>query len=359
MSAPPSTVFRHIVKNSVECDVNDMEPKDNKDNDLIDNYNRKLSYLRISITDHCNLNCIYCQPYAFAPKAPHDEILRYEEILRIVKVVTRLGISKVRITGGEPLVRQGVYDFLDSLNQMEGLSDISLTTNGVILKDNLQKIQSAGIKRMNISLDSLQRDKIKRITGHDVFPQVWEGILQAHEMGFFPIKLNLVAIKGLNDDEFLDFARLSLTYPFHIRFIEYMPIGEIGIGEKQQIMATEIKDRLQALGTLHPIAAPPGDGGPAERFRFEGAKGEIGFIRPISRHFCKTCNRLRLTAIGQLRVCLLSNRQVDLKTPMRQGCSDDELKNIILEAVRLKPMEHHLHDDNSDCLDDDMSAIGG
>ena len=336
-----------------------MGTKEKENTALIDNYNRKLNYLRISITDNCNLNCLYCQPYAAAAKAHHDEVLRYEEILRIVDVVTRMGVSKVRITGGEPLVRKGVYDFLHRLTAMEGLTDVSLTTNGVILKDNLEKIQSAGIKRMNISLDSLQRDKVKKITGHDVFPQVWEGILKAHEMGFFPIKLNAVAIRGLNDDELLDFARLSITYPFHIRFIEYMPIGDTEIGKTQQIMAEEIRSRLESIGPLYPVEAGPKDGGPAERFRYEGAKGEIGFIRPISRHFCKTCNRLRLTAIGRLRVCLLSNRQIDLKTPMRAGCTDEELRQIILDAVRLKPMEHHLHEQNSDALADDMSAIGG
>ena len=185
---PMASVQAYRVKNSIKYDENDMETKDHTKNSLIDNYNRRLSYLRISITDHCNLNCIYCQPYIFAPKASHDEILRYEEILRIVNVVTRLGISKVRVTGGEPLVRKGVYEFLNSLNQVDGLSDISLTTNGVILKDNLEKIKSAGIKRMNISLDSLHRDRIKKITGHDVFQQIWDGILKAHDMGFSPSK---------------------------------------------------------------------------------------------------------------------------------------------------------------------------
>ncbi len=335
-----------------------MVLQNNNQTGLIDNYNRKLSYLRISITDHCNLNCIYCQPYVYTPKAPHKEVLRYEEILRIVSAATTLGVTKVRVTGGEPLARKGVYDFLNHLAKIGDLSDVSLTTNGVLLKPNLSQIKSAGIKRINISLDSLRADRIKKITGHDVFAKVWDGIMEAHSMAFYPVKLNVVPIRGINDDEILDFARLSYSYPFHIRFIEYMPIGDTGIRPDQQILATEIKHRLQQIAPLHPIPTSNADG-PAERYRFEGARGEIGLIRPISRHFCDTCNRLRLTATGMLRFCLLSNRQVDLKTPLRNGCSDEQLKEIFLAAVRQKPLSHHLNEKNTDCLSENMSAIGG
>ena len=327
--------------------------------ELIDMYNRRLSYLRISITDQCNLKCIYCRPYAHASKVSHREILRYEEILRIARVATELGISKVRVTGGEPLVRNGVYDFLHRLTQIDGIQDVSLTTNGVHLRENLSKIQSAGIKRLNISLDSLDPRKIVSITGRDVLDRVWQGILEAHRMGFQPIKLNMVPIRNMNDDELVAFARLSFSYPFHIRFIEYMPIGDTGIGPDRRILASEIKKRLEnAFGPLHPIEQTSGSG-PAQRYRFDGAKGEIGLIRPISQHFCATCNRLRLTADGQLRVCLLSNHEVDLKTPIRNGCSDDELKTIFFTAARTKPMEHSFYGGSEDCLKDQMSAIGG
>jgi len=330
-----------------------------KRHELIDTYDRRLSYLRISITDHCNLNCIYCRPFPGGAKVSHRDILRYEELLRIVRVATELGISKVRITGGEPLVRSHVCDFLNRLTRIEGLQDVSLTTNGVLLEKNLEKLQSAGIRRLNISLDSLKPEKILSITGHDVFDRIWQGILKAHAMGFEPIKINMVPIGDINDDEIEVFARLSLTYPFHIRFIEYMPIGETGIGSDRRILASDIKTRIEAaFGPLHPVAQSSDDG-PAQRYRLEGAEGEIGLIQPISQHFCATCNRLRLTANGQLRLCLLSNLQVDLMTPLRNGCSDEELSNIILSAVQKKPMQHNFRGGSADCLKDQMSAIGG
>jgi GTP 3',8-cyclase len=325
---------------------------------LIDRYNRCLSYIRISITDHCNLKCIYCDPFGRTPKLAHDDILRYEEILRLVRIGARLGLSKVRITGGEPLIRKGVYEFLHQLRAIEGLKDVSLTTNGVFLKENLEKLQSAGIKRINISLDSLKRDKIPQITGHDVFDNVWGAILKAHEMGFYPIKLNMVPIRGVNDDELLEFAKLSLKYPFHIRFIEYMPIGNTRIGTGQQLLATEIKKELETLAPLEPVESS-GLEGPAVRYRYKDAPGEIGLIQPISQHFCSSCNRLRLTASGQLRVCLLSNLQVDLKTAIRQGLLDEDLKELFLKAVRLKPMSHKLNEKCHEPVVSQMSAIGG
>ncbi len=325
---------------------------------LIDRCNRKLNYLRISITDRCNLRCIYCVPYDFIPKLPHKEILSYEEILRIIRIGVCLGISKVRITGGEPLVRKGVYGFLKRLTKIEGLLDISLTTNGVFLKDNINKIKSAGIKRINISLDTLNRKKYRKITGYDFFDQVWEGIELAHKMGFDPVKLNVVPLKGINDDELTDIAALSIDYPFHIRFIEYMPMGTNQMESDHHLLFPEIKKRIHQFGKLIPVEKDMNDG-PAERFKFESAKGEIGFIRPISQHFCNTCNRLRLTASGQLRPCLMSDVQVDLKTRLRKGCSDVELADIFLKAVRLKPLGHNLSGDHPVGVSAQMCAIGG
>lgn len=325
---------------------------------LIDRCNRKLNYLRISITDRCNLKCIYCVPYDFIPKLPHKEILSYEEILHIVRISVRLGISKVRITGGEPLVRKGVYDFLEQLTKIQGLLDISLTTNGVLLKDNINKIKSAGIKRINISLDTLNRKKFRQITGYDFFNQIWEGIELAQKMGFDPIKINVVPLKGVNYDELLDIAALSIAYPFHIRFIEYMPMGTNQMEIGRHLLFPEIKKQINQLGKMIPVEKGMNDG-PAERFKFESARGEIGFIRPISRHFCNTCNRLRLTASGQLRPCLMSDVQVDLKTPLRKGCSDDELAEVFLKAVRLKPSEHNLSVDHPAGVSAQMCAIGG
>ena len=325
---------------------------------LIDKHNRHLNYLRISITDRCNLQCSYCIPRNLIPKLRHREILSYEEILRLIRISVYLGISKVRITGGEPLVRKGVHGFLEELTKINGLSDISLTTNGVFLKDNLEMIKAAGIKRINVSLDTLNRQRFKEITGHDVFNQVWGGIELAHKMGFDPIKLNVVVLKGINDDEFVDFARLTFSYPFHIRFIEYMPMGASRMMADRQMFAPEIKNHLSALGKLIPVARGINDG-PAERFKFEGAKGEIGFICPISQHFCNTCNRLRLTASGQLRPCLLSDYQEDLKVALRKGYSDNELAEIILKAVRHKPSQHNLSMNSLAGLSGQMHAIGG
>lgn len=327
--------------------------------ELLDPFNRNLNYLRISVTDRCNLNCVYCNPNKLSPKLTHEDILTYEEILRIVETGVNLGIKKVRVTGGEPLTKKNIYVFLKKLATIQGLEDISLTTNGIFLKPNLAKIKDAGVKRINISLDTLDRQKFQYISGFDKFNVVWEGIEQAHKIGLAPIKLNVVALKNINDDEFIDLAKLSITYPFHIRFIEYMPIGNSKIKPENQILASEIKKKICELGELKAIANTGLDG-PAERYKFKGARGEIGFIQPISKHFCKQCNRLRLTASGKLRSCLLSNHQVDIKTPLRSGCSDQELHNIFLETIRYKQLEHQLNGKQKENLSpDQMSSIGG
>lgn len=325
---------------------------------LIDKYNRQLNYLRISITDRCNLNCIYCAPQGFIPRLPHDEILRYEEILRIARIGVELGISKIRVTGGEPLVRKGVYKFLSQLTKVDGLSDIALTTNGALLRDNVEKIKSAGIKRINISLDTLDRRKFAKITGCDGLPQVWEGIKLAHKIGIEPIKINVVALRGINEDELIAFAKLSFSYPFHIRFIEQMPIGKLRLKIRSPLLVHEIKDRINSIGKMYPIDNDAYDG-PAERFKIEGAKGEIGFIGALSHHFCSACNRLRLTASGQLRPCLLADHQLDLKGPLRSGCSNEELAGIILMAVENKPSHHNLAMSDSFAVSCQMSSIGG
>jgi len=325
---------------------------------LIDNYNRCLNYLRISIIDRCNLRCIYCVPNAPHQRLPHKEILRYEEILRIVRIGVRLGISKVRVTGGEPLIRKGVYNFLGQLTQIDGLSDVSLTTNGVLLKDNIKKIKSAGIKRINVSMDTLNRQKYKDITGHDMFDQVWEGIELAQSQGFDPIKINVVALNGINDDELIEIAKLSFSSPLHIRFIEYMPIGTSSINTGRHLLAPEIQERIKVLGELIPVEKEVNDG-PAKRYKFKGAQGEIGFIHAISKHFCNECNRLRLTASGKLRACLLSDSEEDLKGPLRRGCLDSELADVFLRAVSHKPHNHHLVCDQPVMVAGRMSAIGG
>jgi len=326
---------------------------------LIDQYDRHLNYLRISVTDRCNLRCLYCIPPDGIAKLGHGDILTYEEILRLARIAVTLGVDKIRLTGGEPLVRKGIYGFIPQLTALPGLKEVSLTTNGIYLRDNLEKLRSAGIKRINVSLDTLHREKYEKITGHDGFQHVWEGIRLAKELKFQPIKINVVVIKGINDDEILDFARLTLHEPYHIRFIEYMPIG---VANKTNILRhvpdSLIKEQLSSLGTLVHISKNTLDG-PAERFRFQGAPGEIGLISALSNHFCATCNRLRLTPTGNLRACLLFDQEIDLKTPMRMGASDNELAQIFLKAAFTKPRSHYLASENSILPATQMSAIGG
>jgi cyclic pyranopterin phosphate synthase len=325
---------------------------------LVDRYSRRINYLRISLTDRCNLRCIYCMPPEGERKLRHRDILRYEELLRIARIAIKLGINKIRLTGGEPLVRKGVDEFIPMLTALEGHDDVSLTTNGVYLKDNLEMLKDSGIKRINVSLDSLKRLNFKYITRFDYFNQVWEGIEKARDMGFYPIRLNIVIMKGINDNEVLDFGRLAIEEPYHIRFIECMPIG-LQSNCTAFMSNTEIeKTIVDRFGPLVPVRPGKHDG-PAKRFRFEGGKGEIGFISAISHSFCHECNRLRLTANGKLLPCLLSNTEVDLKGAMRRGYLDEDLIEIFLKAVEIKPRCHPLNSENYESVQRKMCSIGG
>ena len=325
---------------------------------LVDRFDRRIEYLRVSITDRCNLRCIYCTPPFGEKKLRHKEILRYEEFLRIVRIAIKLGINKIRLTGGEPLVRKGVQEFIPMLTALKGLDDVSLTTNGIYLKDNLDMLKAAGIKRINVSIDSLNRAKFKRITRFDYLTRVWEGIEKARDMGFYPIKLNVVMMKGMNDDEILNFGSLAIEQPYHIRFIECMPLGPQE-NNLAFIPNSEIEEALvNRFGPLIPFSSGPNDG-PAKRFGFDGGKGEIGFISPISNSFCQDCSRLRLTANGMLLPCLLSNGEANIKDPLRKGCLDEELIEVFLKAVNLKPERHPLSLDNHQNVHRKMCSIGG
>ncbi len=327
---------------------------------LLDAYNRRLNYLRISLTDRCNLRCVYCMPEQGVPKLDHEDILTYEELLRLARLSIRLGIEKIRLTGGEPLVRKNIVGFIASLREIPGIQDISLTTNGVLLADQARALWDAGVKRINISLDTLNPLKYSRITRYDLFQKVWEGIQEAERIGFSPIKINVVALKGVNDDEVLSFGRLSIEKPYHIRFIEFMPVGQENGWKTERFLSTEkILSKLQSLGTLSPVNGQGMDG-PARRMAYAGAAGEIGLISPISEHFCPTCNRLRLTAEGLLRVCIFSDNESDLRTPLRRGASDEVLEAVIQEAITRKPKEHpvELNPLTRKCQRQ-MSKIGG
>ncbi len=320
---------------------------------------RYINYLRLSVTDRCNLRCIYCMPEEGIDYMPHGEILSYEEMLRIVDLSVQCGIRKVRLTGGEPFVRKGFIHFLKRLSEKETLDEITLTTNGVFLKEFAAAIKECGICRINVSLDSLQSAKFARITGSSCLGAVWDGIREAERLGFNPIKINVVAMRGVNDDEILDFARLTLEKPFHIRFIELMPVGEYNSWSAERFISIgEILDRIETLGNLVPVESNPNDG-PAERFILEGGRGEIGLIGALSHHFCEMCNRLRLTADGHLRGCLFSDREIDLKAPLRAGRRDDDLLGLIKFAMANKPRGHEQMAHGPRKCVRQMSSIGG
>jgi cyclic pyranopterin phosphate synthase len=292
----------------------------------------------------------------------HKDILRYEEILRIIGVAASLGISHIRVTGGEPLVRRGVIDFIASLKVLNGINDISLTTNGVLLADMAQALRDAGITRLNISLDSLDSGKFRRITGSDSCDAVWRGIERAEAIGFTPIKINMVPVKGVNDDEVLDFARLTLDRGIHVRFIELMPIGDGDCRRNEKsVPSGQIREIIEReLGKLTPTQANQ-SAGPSVNYRVNGARGIIGFISPMTKHFCAACRRLRLTADGKIRPCLLSDTEIDLKSPLRSGCDSRELERMLKLALEIKPERHYItqQDQVAGCYTRTMSGIGG
>ena len=325
---------------------------------MIDNFQRQINYLRISVTDRCNLRCVYCMPPEGVKQTPHGEILSLEEFSRVVDAASDLGIQKIRITGGEPLVRKDILDLFRYISANPVIDDISITTNGVLFAEMAEDLKKYGLKRVNFSLDSLNPETFQDITRVGKFDAVWRSIHKALELDLHPVKLNVVAVRGVNDHEFADFARLTRELPLHIRFIELMPIGECNpwaVGNF--ISAEEITMKLQQeFGPLETEVKVTGSG-PAKYFRLPGAQGTIGFITAISEHFCGSCNRLRLTANGQLRPCLYSNKELDLKTPLRTGASRLELAEIIARGIRLKPSQHHMEDGWMDRRV--MSQIGG
>lgn len=335
---------------------------------LIDSYGRQISYLRVSLTDRCNFRCIYCSP---ADKVfhfiEHEEILRFEEILEIAQAAAEMGITKIRLTGGEPLVRKGVIDFISQLSQVNGLEDISMTTNGYYLSEMAHSLRSAGLNRVNISLDSLDRRKFKRITGFDGLPKVLRGIETALQEGLIPVKINVVLLKGINDDEVENFIKLTIDKPLAVRFIEFMPTNHQlqETNEGRFISAKVILERIMnKYPDAHSVTAEKGCG-PASYYQLPGGQGMFGFITAISQHFCSRCNRIRLTAEGNLRPCLLNDRELELKKRLREipqsqtELRKDTIKSLLKEAVLSKPISHRLGSGEKDVTNFDMSQIGG
>ncbi len=308
---------------------------------LSDSFQRPVNYLRISVTDRCNLRCIYCMPANGVSLLSHTDILTYEEIHTVVAAAAHMGISRVRVTGGEPLVRAGLPQLIQMLAQIDAIDDISLTTNGVLLSRYAAELKSAGLRRVNVSLDSLKPDKFELITRGRYLSDVLEGIESARSVGLNPVKINMVVMAGINDDEITDFAARTTDDGWHVRFIEHMPVTGDAAANEQFLPISAVRKRLELLGALEPCLPTAGNG-PAKYFRLPQASGSIGFITPVSEHFCFHCNRLRLTADGKLRPCLLAEDEIDLKQPLRSGISPEGLKELIAETVARKPLHHHL-----------------
>lgn len=325
---------------------------------ISDSYQRVIDYLRISITDRCNLRCVYCVPNKGIQLFEHDEVLTYEEIIRIIRVASTLGVKKIRITGGEPLLKKDLPFLISSINRINGIEDISLTTNGTLLKKYAHELKESGLKRLNISLDTFKTHRFRDITRTGNIVDVLDGIEKAERLGFYPIKINMVPIRGINDDEIEDFARITINSRRHIRFIEYMPFGKRELWSPDKYISTqEIMDRLKAIAELEPVKERKT--GPARYYRFKDAEGVIGFISPITHHFCNHCNRLRLTSNGMFRPCLFSETEIDIKSALRKGCDDEEIKRLLKLSIEIKPKCHGLNHQRSIELFKPMSKIGG
>lgn len=323
----------------------------------LDSFQRPINYLRISVTDRCNLRCVYCMPEDGVPLCAHDDILRYEEIETVVRAAAHLGIHKVRLTGGEPLARLHLADLVRMLAGVPGIDDLSMTTNGTLLAHYADELAQAGLRRVNISLDTLRPERFAQITRRGRLEDALAGIDAAHRAGLEPVKINAVIMRGLNDDEVVALAGKSITDGWHVRFIEWMPIAvpaEMPVDasspvepvetgwQSQMVTAAEMRATIEvALGALEPAQVRAG-AGPARYYRLPGAAGTVGFITPVSEHFCAGCNRLRLTADGQLRPCLLSDAEIDLRTPLRQGAGVDEIETLLRQGIAAKPSRHHL-----------------
>jgi len=317
-----------------------------------------INYLRMSITDRCNLRCFYCTYWQEWEKLAASEIMQYEELLRVAQIAAQAGIRKIRLTGGEPLMRRSVPEFIRRLGQIPGIDEICLTTNGTFLADLAPALFDAGLRRLNVSLDTLKPDRYYRITGRDALGEILAGLERALALGFQLVKINCVALKEINDDELLDLANLAREHPFQVRFIELMPMASPTEWRSHFLPVAEIRRRLAVLGDMTE-AASVATAGPARLFKVPGFVGELGFISPISEHRCGSCNRLRLTAQGRLRPCLLAAGEVDIKEAMRSNCSDQDLASLFREAMQRKARQFGFFLANQNHPSRSMAVIGG
>ena len=305
-----------------------------------DGFGRRIEYLRISVTDKCNLRCVYCMPEEGLPWLRRSDLLSYEEIAAIVRTMAGMGLRRVRITGGEPLVRRDLPVLVRDIAAIPGIDDIALSTNAVLLDELAEPLRDAGIRRVNISLDSLRPDRVDAIARRPgSHARIFAGIAAAERAGLHPVKINTVIMRGRNDDELAEFARATIDRPWHVRFIEVMPVAEnLGVSAHEFVSAFEMLESLRSIGELEPVAGPDGNG-PATYFRFAGAAGTVGVITPMSHNYCDRCTRMRLTADGKLRPCLFGDIETNLRDPLRNG---DPLEPLIEHTLRIKPERHHL-----------------
>ncbi len=326
---------------------------------LQDGFQRSINYMRISVTDRCNLRCVYCMPPEGVPWIPHGEILTFEEIERIVRATSLVGMRRIRITGGEPMVRRDLVQLIATLAAIPGIEDVSMTTNALLMSQYAEPLALAGLKRINVSLDTLRPERFSRITRGGSLHQVMAGIEAAERAGLAPIKINAVVLRGINDDELADLARLTVHRPWHVRFIEAMPLdGNLPVEEQGFMSAEEIMERVSGVGELEACGGPGGNG-PARYYRVPGSPGTIGVISPMSHFYCESCNRVRLTADGRLRLCLFDDQEIDLRAPLRAGASAEEIAALFRQAILTKPDRHHLAVGRSSCSLRALSQIGG
>jgi cyclic pyranopterin phosphate synthase len=324
----------------------------------LDRFGRSIHYLRISLTDHCNLRCVYCMPEDMVFR-PNATLLQDDEILLLVRLFAQLGFDKLRLTGGEPTVRAHIVELVREIARTPGVRSLSMTTNGVLLPRLAEPLKKAGLQRVNISLDTLDAEKFRRLTRWGTLDDVWQGIEAADQAGLSPIKINAVVVRGYNEPDVIDLACLTIDHPWQVRFIEMMPFaGATELQQQQMVTAGEMQSRIQAaLGALQ-IANDGQLDGEARLFRLPGAAGDIGFISSVTQPFCAACTRARLTADGRLRLCLLREGEVDLLTPMRSGATLEQLRQLILDGIWVKPWGHGL-EEGVIPLNRVMSEIGG
>jgi cyclic pyranopterin phosphate synthase len=326
---------------------------------LVDAFRRPITYLRVSVTDRCNLRCVYCMPEAGLPWIPKPEILAYEEIAEIVRAAAGIGVRSIRLTGGEPLIRRDLERLVAMIAAIPGIDDIALSTNGLLLADQAAGLRAAGLGRVNVSLDTLDEGRFTAIARRPGLGRVLAGIDAAIAHGLGPVKLNCVLMRGTNDDELEAFGALTRERPVHIRFIEVMPVHDnVDLQRNTWVSSDEVLERLAALGELHPVPNPHGNG-PARSFAYAGAAGTVGVISPLAHDYCERCNRVRLSADGRLKLCLFGDHFIDLRTPLRNGGGQAAIVAILRAAMHVKPERHHLTLGETSSAMRAFSEIGG